>query len=207
MKKVCVIVGILLLGNFVSNYVFSMCGMTECAHAAEHEHHEYKEKSEVKEYFYSTIYTCPMHPEVQSDKSGKCLKCGMKLEKKQVLMTYACPEKDCEYQKATLGKCPKHKKELVKCEIKSFCPKCGEQVNPEELIQKPVKIELSTTAEIVVRNANEKEIGKEVICPVMKTKFNVKPNTEVAEYKGNSYYFCCPKCLVEFKKLPDKYIE
>ena len=25
-------------------------------------------------------YTCPMHPEVQSDQPGNCPKCGMKLE-------------------------------------------------------------------------------------------------------------------------------
>lgn len=28
------------------------------------------------------VYTCPMHPEVKSDKPGHCPKCGMKLEKK-----------------------------------------------------------------------------------------------------------------------------
>ena len=27
-----------------------------------------------------TIYTCPMHPKVISDKKGKCSKCGMDLE-------------------------------------------------------------------------------------------------------------------------------
>jgi Cu(I)/Ag(I) efflux system membrane fusion protein len=27
----------------------------------------------------STIYSCPMHPEVNSDKPGKCPKCGMEL--------------------------------------------------------------------------------------------------------------------------------
>jgi len=29
-----------------------------------------------------TVYTCPMHPEVQSDKPGQCPKCGMNLVKK-----------------------------------------------------------------------------------------------------------------------------
>lgn len=28
------------------------------------------------------IYSCPMHPEVKSDKAGKCSKCGMDLKKK-----------------------------------------------------------------------------------------------------------------------------
>jgi hypothetical protein len=28
-------------------------------------------------------YTCPMHPEVKSDKPGKCPKCGMELVKKK----------------------------------------------------------------------------------------------------------------------------
>lgn len=29
------------------------------------------------------VYTCPMHPEIQSDKPGKCPKCGMNLVKKE----------------------------------------------------------------------------------------------------------------------------
>lgn len=30
------------------------------------------------------LYVCPMHPEVISDKPGKCPKCGMELVKKEV---------------------------------------------------------------------------------------------------------------------------
>lgn len=26
------------------------------------------------------------------------------------------------------------------------------------------------------------------------------------EYKGKKYYFCCPSCIEEFKKMPEKYI-
>ena len=29
------------------------------------------------------IYTCPMHPEVQMDRPGKCPKCGMELIEKR----------------------------------------------------------------------------------------------------------------------------
>ena len=31
------------------------------------------------------VYICPMHPEVIKDKPGKCPKCGMNLEKKEVV--------------------------------------------------------------------------------------------------------------------------
>jgi hypothetical protein len=31
----------------------------------------------------AATYSCPMHPEVTSDKPGKCSKCGMDLEKKK----------------------------------------------------------------------------------------------------------------------------
>ena len=31
-----------------------------------------------------TIYTCPMHPEVQQEKPGRCPKCGMSLVPKEV---------------------------------------------------------------------------------------------------------------------------
>ena len=32
-------------------------------------------------------YTCTMHPEVHSEKSGNCPKCGMELVKKEVVKT------------------------------------------------------------------------------------------------------------------------
>lgn len=40
-----------------------------------------QEKAEMRE-----VYTCPMHPDVMSDKPGKCPQCGMKLEKKMMKM-------------------------------------------------------------------------------------------------------------------------
>jgi hypothetical protein len=32
---------------------------------------------------HATVYTCPMHPDVVSDKPGKCPKCGMTLVAKK----------------------------------------------------------------------------------------------------------------------------
>ena len=41
----------------------------------------------------SVYYTCSMHPDVKMDKSGKCPKCGMALEKKSTRMTGTKNEK------------------------------------------------------------------------------------------------------------------
>lgn len=65
-------------------------------------------------------YTCPMHPEVISNKSGKCPKCGMALVKMEAKKTmemksdvYTCPmHSDVKSDKP--GKCPKCKMNLVK---------------------------------------------------------------------------------------------
>ena len=68
------------------------------------------------------LYTCPMHPEVTSDKPGKCPKCGMdlvKVEKKSSgkkqgtdkgvkkmdsAKAYTCPM--CHVDAGKPGKCP-----------------------------------------------------------------------------------------------------
>jgi len=59
----------------------------------------------------------------------------------------------------------------------------------------------------LLRKVREDEIGKAVTCPVMGTKFKVKANTQVADYKGKSYYFCCASCHKPFEKNPEKYIK
>ncbi len=40
----------------------------------------------------SEVYTCPMHPEVISDKPGSCPKCGMDLVKKEIIKMNAQPD-------------------------------------------------------------------------------------------------------------------
>ena len=72
-------------------------------------------------------YTCPMHPEVITDKPGKCPKCGMTLVKREAKKVkeeikqanvikaevYTCPmHPDVKSDKS--GKCPKCKMDLVK---------------------------------------------------------------------------------------------
>jgi len=46
--------------------------------------HNHSEKQNVNTEVY---YTCTMHPEVHSDKPGKCPKCGMELVKKEAAVS------------------------------------------------------------------------------------------------------------------------
>jgi len=66
-------------------------------------------------------YTCPMHPEVQSDTPGDCPKCGMALEP----VTPQAPAARTEWT------CPMHP-EIVRDEPGS-CPKCGMALEPRQV--------------------------------------------------------------------------
>ena len=58
------------------------------------------------------IYTCTIHPEVMTDKPGKCPKCGMDLVKKPVKKIYTCTM-DPDVISDKPGKCPKCGMDLV----------------------------------------------------------------------------------------------
>jgi len=107
-------------------------------------------------------YTCPMHPEVHSDKRGNCPKCGMRLVAEKTKpsatppVTYTCPMHP-EVQSDKPGNCPKCGMKLVvdktkpskaqparyTCpmhpEVKSdkpgSCPKCGMNLVKEQSTQ------------------------------------------------------------------------
>jgi len=57
-----------------------------CTTKKEHEHTQgmqMETEQPAQQVQQAAQYTCPMHPEVISDKPGKCPKCGMNLEKKK----------------------------------------------------------------------------------------------------------------------------
>ena len=68
---------------------------------------------------HTVFYTCPTHPDVKSDKPGKCPKCGMELTlskkeqlKKDVAKTYTCPV-HADVVSNYPGKCPECGSKLV----------------------------------------------------------------------------------------------
>ncbi|MBI3947139.1 MAG: efflux RND transporter periplasmic adaptor subunit [Armatimonadetes bacterium] len=80
------------------------------------------------------LYTCPMHPEVMSDKPGQCPKCNMKLEKQAGSDAGAPAEHDGRAAGGTrplspvsgqpLYTCPMHP-EVVSDKPGQQCPKCN----------------------------------------------------------------------------------
>ena len=43
-----------------------------------------------------------------------------------------------------------------------------------------------------------------LMCPISGEKAN---NKITYAYQGKTYSFCCPKCIKEFKKNPEKYLQ
>ncbi|OGS02479.1 MAG: hypothetical protein A2204_05350 [Elusimicrobia bacterium RIFOXYA1_FULL_47_7] len=51
-----------------------------------------------------------------------------------------------------------------------------------------------------LRPARSSEIGLQAICPVTNNVFNVSAETKAVDYKGKTYFLCCPDCSAEFEK-------
>ncbi|MCW5865620.1 hypothetical protein ABS71_01065 [bacterium SCN 62-11] len=96
------------------------------------------------------VYTCVMHPEVQSDKPGKCPKCGMDL----VLKDGAAGPQEHEHAKPDYT-CVMHPE--VSSDKPGKCPKCGMDLVPREkkgawtVERQPVEVADSSGTEVSIR--------------------------------------------------------
>jgi YHS domain-containing protein len=59
--------------------------------------------------------------------------------------------------------------------------------------------------DLKVRQSNKAEIGMMVNCAVLNSRFEVRKDTQVIDYNGKSYYFCCQDCVSDFMKNPDNF--
>jgi len=76
-------------------------------------------------------YKCPIHPEVHSDKPGKCPKCGMNLEKQEDKVKHKNmnhDQPDVQEHKSGLYTCPMDPDVIQ--EKPGNCPKCGMKLVP-----------------------------------------------------------------------------
>lgn len=96
------------------------------------------------------VYTCVMHPEVQSDKPGKCPKCGMDL----VLKDGAAGPQEDEHAKPDYT-CVMHPE--VSSDKPGKCPKCGMDLVPREkkgawtVKRQPVEVADTSGTEVSIR--------------------------------------------------------
>ncbi|TVO72990.1 heavy metal translocating P-type ATPase [Sedimenticola selenatireducens] len=84
-------------------------------------HGKHAANDSVKQPISGATYTCPMHPEVQSDKPGPCPKCGMALE----------PMGEPVAATRTEYTCPMHP-EIIQ-DHPGSCPKCGMALDPRTI--------------------------------------------------------------------------
>jgi YHS domain-containing protein len=70
------------------------------------------------------------------------------------------------------------------------------------------KIQTQTEVETVTQVTPEEAINVgNKICPVSGEKIEEDMEPVTYEYEGKIYNFCCPMCIDEFKKDPEKYIQ
>lgn len=123
-----------------------------------------QKKAEMKE-----VYTCPMHPDVKSDKPGKCPTCGMNLEKKMM-------PKEKMMHKEHMDKEHMH----MKAEEKACCPMMdmmsGKDVEMNvENIQDGIAVKITSKNADVVKKIQEMSAKmKEMCCKKEAKKEEIK---------------------------------
>src|SRR5215467_1337618 len=93
------------------------------------------------------VYTCPMHPEVQSSTPGKCPKCRMTLVARTPKSEAKATAPDAATQSAEAWTCPMHPE--LRLDAPGKCPKCGMTLvpaNPSVLGKYDVKVESTPAA-------------------------------------------------------------
>jgi hypothetical protein len=120
-------------------------------------------------------YACPMHPEVRSEKAGKCPECGMRLVKEDFYEVYRCGMEKCPHVKAEAGKCcgkdlqrtlmsKEEYYQFARLQDEYFCPMHAEVVSDEagKCPKCGMKLEMKT----VQKAEEEPQQASSYFCPM-----------------------------------------
>ncbi|MDP2904982.1 MAG: YHS domain-containing protein [Candidatus Omnitrophota bacterium] len=89
----------------------------------------------------------------------------------------------------------------------SFAMSCGDHSGDQQLAQAHSGHEHGTAEAVKEAGSPAEAINAgNKICPVSGEKIAEDLKTTY-EYEGKIYNFCCPACIEEFKKDPEKYIK
>ena len=116
----------------------------------------------------SELYTCPMHPEVKSDKPGKCPKCGMELVKVKAGKEKETESENNKDASETGYTCPMHPQ--VHSDTAGTCPICGMQLEKVKSPLEPKAVSLNT----LLRPANQQVIASVPMVHMMARKENIE---------------------------------
>jgi FtsP/CotA-like multicopper oxidase with cupredoxin domain/uncharacterized Zn finger protein (UPF0148 family) len=112
----------------------------DTASTEDHDHDINMDNADTSNLVTKQVYTCPMHPEVQSDKPGKCPNCGMTLIKKTVEVKEPAKQTGTQpSQSKVVYTCVMHPE--VQQDKPGNCPKCG-----MALIKKTVQVSKPTSS-------------------------------------------------------------
>lgn len=113
-----------------------------------------------------SMYTCPMHGDVKSDKPGACPKCGMDLKKMEMekdsmkmKMNHSNMEMNRDKmmmkdkQMAKMYVCPMHPE--IKGEKPGSCPKCGMDLKKMEMKKDSMKMKMEKKKEHLNKNSKQ----------------------------------------------------
>ncbi len=144
----------------------------------------------------TTQYTCPMHPDVISDKPGKCPECGMKLVPMNNETAAKAPVKAQAEMAVTKYVCPMNE-EFVS-DKPGTCPKCGMDL-AKKTVMEPMKSESPTVS--AKASKDQPKDAKQDSKPA--TVYTCPMHPEVVSNEPGK----CPKCGMFLKKVDASKLE
>lgn len=190
-KKIIVLIVVLFMSLLVSKLVFSHEGCLKHKSNVEHKEGTIQEGNKISG---KSVYVCPMNciPNYVSEKPGKCPKCGMNLEKREVEDEKKLYFEETKYVCPCPGTCCK---DVPAKDEPGKCPRCGKILKKESKIysylclQKKCEYKSSKPGKCPHHKKDLKKTEVKLYCPM--------DDTELKSKDGKLY---CEKCKMEVKK-------